>query len=375
MSLTTRGWAALGAGLAALVAWPAIGEPALLVTAAVLLAALAIAAIRVGRFRPELDIARESAGRQVPEGGRAEVRLRISTRGSVTPLMVVEDSVGELGRATFSLGRLRPGQEATVRYEVVCRPRGIYAVGPATARWRDDFGLVERSRLIGSAQRLVVVPAVEQLRGLPPGSGWEGQGGRRSRRTARAGGEDFTALRPHRPGDDLRRIHWPATARHEELIVRHFDTPVRWRALVVLDTRAAAYSDPHAFEQAVRGAASILELLLGAGLPPLLWVGGPRLLVPGNEAMSALASARTAADRLPFPPASEVRGTIALVTGQPDEQVRGWVITHAPGAVLAVARSGFEPLGVPTLQLRPHQALAQAWAETFAGQWAPPSAG
>ena len=106
----------------------------------------------------------------------------------------------------------------------------------------------------------------------------------------------------------------------------------------MLDTRATPYSDPHAFEQAVRGAASILHLLAANGLPPLLWAGGPQVLLPGEEAMAALASVRTDPDR-PFPAAVDVRGTIVLITGRPDEQSRAWVSSHDPGAVLAVSRA------------------------------------
>jgi hypothetical protein len=91
--------------------------------------------------------------------------------------------------------------------------------------------------------------------------------------------------------------------------------------------------------------------------------------------MAALASIRTGDDRTPFPPTVEVRGNIVLVTGQPDEQTRAWVGSHGPAAVVAVARSGFEPIGVPTIHLRPHQSLSSVWADVFAGQWASSSAG
>ena len=38
-------------------------------------------------------------------------------------------------------------------------------------------------------------------------------------------GEDDVAIRTYRDGDDLRRIHWPATAHRGELMVRQEDRP------------------------------------------------------------------------------------------------------------------------------------------------------
>ncbi len=37
-----------------------------------------------------------------------------------------------------------------------------------------------------------------------------------------AGNDDFSGLRPYQPGDSPRRIHWPAWARNEQLLVKHF---------------------------------------------------------------------------------------------------------------------------------------------------------
>ncbi len=52
------------------------------------------------------------------------------------------------------------------------------------------------------------------------------------------GGEDFYALRHYVVGDDLRRVHWPSTARHDELMVRQDELPWQGRATVLVDVRA-----------------------------------------------------------------------------------------------------------------------------------------
>ena len=70
-------------------------------------------------------------------------------------------------------------------------------------------------------------------------------------------GEDFYALRPYVVGDDLRRIHWPSSARHDELLVRQNELPWQGRTTVLLDVRKAAHTGD-SLEVAVSAAASIV---------------------------------------------------------------------------------------------------------------------
>ena len=48
-------------------------------------------------------------------------------------------------------------------------------------------------------------------------------------------------IREYRDGDDLRRIHWPATARTGDLMVRQEDRPAKRRAVVLLDPAPGAH--------------------------------------------------------------------------------------------------------------------------------------
>ena len=58
-------------------------------------------------------------------------------------------------------------------------------------------------------------------------------------------------MREYRDGDDLRRIHWPATARTGDLMVRQEDRPAKRRAVVLLDSAPPAHGGSGA-EQLVR---------------------------------------------------------------------------------------------------------------------------
>jgi uncharacterized protein (DUF58 family) len=71
-------------------------------------------------------------------------------------------------------------------------------------------------------------------------------------------GEDFYALRPYTIGDDLRRVHWPSTARHDELLVRQNELPWQGRTTVLLDVRRSAHRG-ESLEVAVSVAASVIS--------------------------------------------------------------------------------------------------------------------
>ena len=49
------------------------------------------------------------------------------------------------------------------------------------------------------------------------------------------------STREYRHGDDLRKVHWRATARTGELMVRLEERPWRAQATLLLDTRAGAH--------------------------------------------------------------------------------------------------------------------------------------
>ncbi|MGH2684801.1 MAG: DUF58 domain-containing protein, partial [Actinomycetota bacterium] len=68
----------------------------------------------------------------------------------------------------------------------------------------------------------------------------------------------FYALRPYVQGDDLRRVHWPSTARHDSLMVRQDELPWQGRVTILLDVRRRTHT-PDSLEAAVSAAASVVS--------------------------------------------------------------------------------------------------------------------
>jgi uncharacterized protein (DUF58 family) len=274
---TLRGWALSGAGLALLVLWYALGEGELLLTGAALILAQVIALLYVRRWRPNVEVSRRLASSTVHDGDTTTVTLLLdnASKRSVSRV-TLEDDVNRLGVAVFELARLKGGESATATYRVTCRPRGVYRVGPAKLKANDPLGLAETSGEAGPADRIVVYPAVEELTGFPIVRGQDPAMQASRPEHSRRGGEDFYTLREYQQGDDLRRVHWPSSAKTDQLMIRQLETPWQSRALVLLDVRAPSYESQEAFERAVSGAATVVTHLVGSGFDADLWAGGPR---------------------------------------------------------------------------------------------------
>ncbi|HDH26266.1 MAG TPA: DUF58 domain-containing protein [Actinobacteria bacterium] len=329
----TRGWAALGAGFAFLILWIAFGEQLLLATAALLVLGTLIGAATVRRSAPSVEVDRTITPVQIHDGDAAVVELELQSFRRSTNVLVT-DSVGSLGSAVFLADRLVAGEPMTARYEVDCRPRGIYTVGPAHIKVQDLLGLAERGRTMGSTSRLVVYPIVDILTGLPIIRGQDpNQNVARSNHSP-VGGDDFFTLRHYQQGDDLRRVHWPSSARQDDLMIKQLEMPWQSRAFVALDPRSSAYSSPAAFEHAVRGAASAVAHLHKSGFAPTVWLGGIRAThVNGHGAYSKVLEELAGIEmnrNINLPAAfSKVRntgvrgGVLVLVTGTPDNDLLG----------------------------------------------------
>jgi uncharacterized protein (DUF58 family) len=107
--------------------------------------------------------------------------------------------------------------------------------------------------------RLIVVPRVARLAGLPGGSGL-GSGDDGSVRLNAGQGEDDAIVRPYRQGDDLRKVHWRSTAKRDEMMVRVEERPWRGGTTILLDHRADAHrgtGSTASLEWAISFAASV----------------------------------------------------------------------------------------------------------------------
>lgn len=256
--LTRSGWivALVAGGLVAVGRLLGIFELFLLGAAGLVLVVGALAVVRRTPLR--LDVSRTLHPPRVHAGSPSRVELSVRNRSSRrTPLLTVRDPVGRGRSATVALAPLGQSQTIRAAYRLPTERRGILRVGPLSVEVSDPFGLAALSTAAAPVTELTVWPAVEDVDPLPHTVSDDPHGGADQASALSAGGEDFYALRPYAPGDDLRRVHWRSTARWDELLVRQEERPWQGRGTVVLDCRRGSHS-PASFERAVSAAASVV---------------------------------------------------------------------------------------------------------------------
>ena len=241
----------------------------------------------------------------VPAGSEAVVSLvvqNLSVRPATAPAGATRPSRGisvpesallpSLGRH----GQRRRRRHGPPRVHPHPAPPRRLRHRPAHPRSRTDpFGLAFGEQTAGVPHDLVVTPRVSAAAGnalsLTTGDGTMHELLRHTNPNS-----DELIAREYRPGDPLRRMNWPATARHGELMVRQEEQRSNPEARLIIDTthsgacatgRAGASRPPgrldSAFELALEMAASIGIHLLEAGF---------RLDVDRDRAEPAVAGAR-----------------------------------------------------------------------------------
>lgn len=327
--LTRRGLSVLAVAALLWVAARLTGSSDLHMVALGLLILPAFAAVFIRWSRHGLRATRRLSQRRLFAGSPLRVGIEVqNTSRSPASLVLLEDRLpASLGRAARAvLGGLRGRQRQTISYTVHCGRRGRFHIGPLVASVTDPFGLAQRKEEFPDVHELIVYPHVDDLRALSPARTAGGAGDTTARQLYRSG-EEFFTMRQYEIGDDLRRIHWPSTARTGRLMIRQDEAGRRASATVFLDTRRAAYAGEQDLERAVSAAASIGTLYLRGGIDLRL---GTVDLAPQRTApeafLEALALVETSAERqlarplLPLRDRSATGSALLLVTGLPSDE-------------------------------------------------------
>lgn len=288
LHLTGAGFAVLGGsvvlGVAGwLFAMPELVAPAVAGVVA-LTVALAWVALPLG-----LDVTRRFRPERVTVDAPAASLLGFTNTGRIpVPGLQAVDRVG--GRPLrVAVPGVAGGGTASVRTLLPTDRRGRLELGPVRAERVDPLGLVNRWRAVGAEGILWVWPRVHHAEPLATGVVIDLEGPVTD--TATEGTLTFSGLREYVAGDDLRRIHWPTTARTGTMMVRtHVDTS-QPRATLVLDTRPAGW-DESRFEQGIEVVASTSEAFRRVGHAVDLRIPGER------RSESSRLGARTELDRL-----------------------------------------------------------------------------
>ncbi|QDO88301.1 DUF58 domain-containing protein [Ornithinimicrobium ciconiae] len=268
--LTSRGQMFLGLGAVVALAGVVLGYRDVTRVGLLLVILPLLALLLVRPNPPSLRVQRVVTPARLQPDQQGAVEVAFTNVGRrPTPMFLAEEqfdySLGD--RPRFLLPRMVPGEGRRLRYTVRSRHRGAFNVGPITLRRRDPFGLTHVALQLPATVELLVLPYVWDLgdrRVAGQGRGTEGE----LPQMVSLHGEDDVSIRQYRDGDELRRVHWPATAHRGEIMVRQEDRPARRRAVLLLDCRAGAHPGSGyrpSFEWAVSAIASLARHLVKDG--------------------------------------------------------------------------------------------------------------
>jgi len=293
-----RGFLSVVAGLAGILGL-ASGSGALVGFAAGWVALLGLAWIVARRGLGEVNLER-----RLPSSGFENdlltVDLSLENHGGRPARFVVASDTFGAGLAdrqsVLEPGPLPPLHRRLLSYRAfVARQWGVYTVGPLSIGAFDPLGLFFARREVPRLDPFEVYPRAVEIEALAA------RGGRATVAprdvTAAAAGQSllFRGIRDFTAGDDVRRIHWPATARRGTPMVREYERDLQplFAVFLDLDRRGRAGIGRQAtLEYLVRVGASLLWTAHRRGDLISLFAQSDRpVIVPPGQGEAHLAAA------------------------------------------------------------------------------------
>ena len=264
--VTVRGRCFLAAGVAAIICGIQIGERDFIRIGLLAFLIPLLCWLLLRRTERNVWVRRNVSALQVEAGETAQVEVEISNAGRRTGTLFLEEELSPaLGPPPrFVIEPLAAGTTTSRSYQIFAESRGRYPVGPMHVRVGDPLGMVDFDKALPSTATILVTPRTEPIPRIPLVGRWAGAGDNRTRDLLGGGSPDVT-IREYRLGDDLRRIHWPTSARAGELMVRREEQQWQSRCTLLIDNRRIShrgYGATSSMERAVSVTASIMRNLV-----------------------------------------------------------------------------------------------------------------
>lgn len=193
--------------------------------------------------RPRISGTRAVFPDRLEPGVSGSVQLTVrNTARRRSPRFRLTDAATEglSAGTTCTVPALDPGASGVTHYPLTATRRGRFRLGALTAASTDALGLVRSIITIPSSTDAIVVPPVVPLAGVPPASGLDSAASSTERGASMVGDLDVI-VRPYIAGDDIRSMHWAATARRDEPVVRNREAVSHGGATILLDYRHGAH--------------------------------------------------------------------------------------------------------------------------------------
>lgn len=242
--LTARGWGLGITGVASLLFAQFLGRRDLLYLGILLLLLPLVSVLILRLVKPRFTIRRTFAPQSMETGFTTTVTLSVAADGPLGGSVVMQEQLpqrfGDAPEFHFPSRHPTPSGVSLYEYRLRSAARGVYDVGPVTARFTDPFGLGISRHILGGTDRIVVTPSPLELP-YSPLTGVRGTDGSAVTRRNANPSDDDVMTREYRHGDPMRRVHWAATARHNELMVRQEESVTTPEATLILDQRQGSF--------------------------------------------------------------------------------------------------------------------------------------
>ncbi len=168
------------------------------------------------------------------------------------------------GSSTIALReRLDPHGEAEMEWQFRPVQRGLQAIELLAVGSAFPFGFLRKSLTANLRHDVVVWPAPVEYRRFPVPAWQRAHFGEVVPRLGHSG--DLLALRQYEPGDSHRQIHWKASARLRQLVVRQFAAESQDGFSLWLQTSTDIWTRPEQFELLCSFVATLAEDLFKTG--------------------------------------------------------------------------------------------------------------
>jgi len=257
--MTHRGRLVLALGLGTYLAAWAFGSRSLYAPAVGLVLAVGLSVLWTLLLARAFRLHRRIDRDQPVEGDDVGVVVELETDGGMLPgSVLLHDHAGGLGERDLVVPR--EGSTLRVAYALRNVPRGRYRLGEAEVSVEDPFGLSRRDQRLPDTGTLLVYPRLAKLASLFSERGLRSHGAGRVL-LRRPAGFELHSVREYQDGESLRRVHWPSTARRQQLMVKELEDAPRDEIVVVIDAQdgfGAGTPPDSSFDAQVRAAGSIL---------------------------------------------------------------------------------------------------------------------
>ena len=258
-------WITLGVGFAAI----NTGNNLLYLLLGMLLSLIIISGIL-----SELSLQKLELKRTIPQQLFADttslITLTVTNKKRFFPSfsIEIEDRIEgyEKGKKCYFL-KLSPNREQKTAYRLVLPRRGQYAFREMIVSTGFPFSLFVKSRRYIIPEEFIAYPCIRDL--APPKGGTHLKNMGQKNTTRKGSGINFFSLRELQPGDEVRKVHWPSSARSQQLQVREFEDEHRPEVELLLWNAFPEEKDlsPEELDPVVEIAASYLADFLKKGQP------------------------------------------------------------------------------------------------------------